>query len=67
MGGTCCKATLNPNMVHVKKINEIFNNCNRHTSIIYQSSSHRPKKLGNRHDVEESLHGEGRHRRASVS
>ena len=27
MGGTCCKATFNPNKVHVKKINEIFINC----------------------------------------
>ena len=27
MGGTCCKATFNPNKVHIKKINEIFTNC----------------------------------------
>ena len=27
MGGTCCKATFNPDKVHIKKINEIFINC----------------------------------------
>ena len=27
MGATCCKATINPNKVHIKKINEIFINC----------------------------------------
>ncbi|CDW80807.1 UNKNOWN [Stylonychia lemnae] len=26
MGGTCCKATFDPNRVHIKKINEIFSN-----------------------------------------
>lgn len=27
MGGVCCKATFEPNKVHVKKINEILTNC----------------------------------------
>jgi hypothetical protein len=27
MGATCCKDPLNPNKVHIKKINEIFVNC----------------------------------------
>jgi len=28
MGSQCCKAPLDPNKVHIKKINEIFINCN---------------------------------------
>jgi hypothetical protein len=27
MGTTCCKVALNPTMIHVKKLNEIFVNC----------------------------------------
>ena len=34
MGGTCCKATFNPNKVHIKKINEIFINCMSFTILL---------------------------------
>ena len=39
MGGTCCKPTLDPNRVHIKKINEIFLNCNHKIPLLNYSTS----------------------------